>query len=80
MAVKDRISHRVIQVAATSVRDLHRIAGPGDNRLAVQVLAVIAIGGVEPLVRMLVVNVGDTLAGVQHAKLHVIAHITVVDV
>ncbi len=51
VAVEDRVAHRVVQVAAAAVDDLHRVAGAGDHGLAVQVLAVIAIGRMEPLVR-----------------------------
>lgn len=80
MAVENGIPHRLVQIAASVVDIVERIGCSRADHLAIAIVAVVAVGSMKPLVRVLMVYVGQVHSGVQYAELYVVRNVAVVDV
>src|SRR5262249_48161637 len=80
MAVEDGIANHLVAVSAAVVSHLQRKGSARPNGLAVIVTGVVTIRRVNPLVRVLVMDVMFLHAAVQDAELGVITDIAVIHV
>src|SRR5258708_3136750 len=80
MAVEDRVANCLVAVAAPIVIDLERKGRTGTDHLAVEIGAVVVVGTVQPLVRMLMMHVRQVRSGMEYSEDDVIVKIAVIDV
>src|SRR5205807_8149969 len=65
VAMENRVAHRLIAVAAAVIDHLERERGAGAQELTVQIAAVLAVRRMQPLVRVLVMDVRKFASRVQ---------------
>ena len=78
--MENRVAHRLITVAAAVVDHLECERGTRAQELAVQIAGVLAVRRMQPLVRVLMMDVREFASGVQDAKDDVVVEIAVIDV
>ena len=78
--MEDGVADGQVFVAAAAIDHFERIGGTGADHLAVAISADAAFRRVQPLMRMLVVNMRDVGSGMQDAEPHMIAQIAVIDI
>ena len=64
VAVKNRVAHRLVAIAAAVVGDFQRISRSGKNQLAVEVSGFGTVGRFEPLMRVQMVHMSRPWPGV----------------
>ena len=82
VAVEDRIADHLVAIATAVVNHLQGVAGARTDHLAIEIAALIAIGRLEPLMRVLMMNVSHAqrAAAVKNSELHMIVDVAVVNV
>src|SRR5467141_4607136 len=80
VAVEDRVAYHFVAIATAVVNHLQGVARSRTDHLTVEVTALIAIRRLQPLMRVLVMNVGHTGATVKNPELQMIVDVAVVDV
>ncbi len=80
VAVEDRVADHFVSVAAAVVDHLQRVACAGTDHLAVEIGSLVAVWRLQPLVRVLMMNVRHVSSTVKNSELHVIVDVAVIDV
>jgi hypothetical protein len=80
VTVEDGVAHRLAAVARAAVQDFGGEGVAGAEGLTVEHRRVVAVRGVEPLVRVQVVDVMFLRPGVRDTHLGVVVQVSVVDV
>ena len=82
MAVEDRIANHLVAIATAVVNHFEGIAGARTDHLAVQVAALVAVGRLQPLMRVLMMDVryAERAAAMKNSELDVIVDVAVVNI
>ncbi len=78
--MEDRITDDFVSIATAVESHLERVARAGTDHLAIEIRAFVAVRRLQPLVRVLVMNVCRDRAAVMNSELRVIVDVAVKDV